>query len=247
MPEGPSIVIARDAMKPYIGKTVGETFGISKQVDTKIFVGHLLKEVQSFGKELLLVFDKGLILGVHFMMFGSYRFDESKTTNPRLHLGFEDGSMIKFYTTSLKIYHGKANEHFDFSSDIMSKTWDAKGALKKLQTLPQYIMICDALLDQSIFAGLGNIIKNEVLFRCKVQPESLVAAIPTRKKNELIQDAVAYAQLFLKWKKAYTLKQHWEAHTKKICPRDGNKLIKKYTGKRKRRSFFCIVCQNMYE
>ena len=31
-------------------------------------------------------------------------------------------------------------------------------------------MVCDALLDQTVFAGVGNIIKNEVLFRTGVHP-----------------------------------------------------------------------------
>jgi formamidopyrimidine-DNA glycosylase len=30
-------------------------------------------------------------------------------------------------------------------------------------------LIWDALLDQNVFAGVGNIIKNEVLFRLRVQ------------------------------------------------------------------------------
>ena len=246
MPEGPSLVIAKEAMKNYKGKIVNSASGISRQLDPSIFQDRQLKNIKTFGKELLFVFNRQLILSIHFMMFGSYRFDESKTTNPRLHLGFDDGTFIKFYSCSLKVMQGKLDAYYDFSADIMNKGWDPKKAMKKLRDLETKTMICDALLNQSIFAGLGNIIKNEVLFRCKVQPESLVASLSTKKCNELINDAPQYARLFLRWKKAGVLKKHWEAHTKSICPRDGEKIIKKYTGKQKRRSFYCNHCQKLY-
>ena len=37
---------------------------------------------------------------------------------------------------------------------------------------------CDVLIDQHIFAGVGNIIKNEALFRAAVRPLSVVSKIP---------------------------------------------------------------------
>ena len=42
-------------------------------------------------------------------------------------------------------------------------------------------LVCDALLDQNVFAGVGNIIKNEVLFRIRVHPLSTVGALPAAK------------------------------------------------------------------
>ena len=108
-------------------------------------------------------------------------------------------------------------------------------------------LVCDALLDQDIFAGVGNIIKNEVLFRIRVHPESRVGALPPRKLTELIKEARNYSFDFLKWKKAFELKKHWLANAKKECPRDHIPLVKiKHLGKRKRRAFFCNKCQKLY-
>jgi endonuclease-8 len=107
-------------------------------------------------------------------------------------------------------------------------------------------MACDALLDQNIFAGVGNIIKNEVLFRIRLHPESLVGNVPEPVINELIAEARNYSFDFLEWKKAFVLKKHWLAHTKKTCPRCNIPFVKKYAGKTKRRSFFCTNCQVLY-
>jgi endonuclease-8 len=127
----------------------------------------------------------------------------------------------------------------------MSDFWDPSAALRKLGSTPD-AMACDGLLDQNIFAGVGNIIKNEVLFRIRLHPLSTIKNIPADLKMLLIQEARNYSFDFLAWKKAYTLKTHWLAHTKKICPRCNIPFHKAYLGKTNRRSFFCNSCQILY-
>ena len=107
-------------------------------------------------------------------------------------------------------------------------------------------LVCDALLDQQIFAGVGNIIKNEVCFRIKVHPENRIGWLPAKQINDLVKEARNYSFDFLEWKKQFVLKKHWLVHTKKICKRCNIPLIKKYAGKTKRRTFFCTNCQVLY-
>ena len=101
-------------------------------------------------------------------------------------------------------------------------------------------------LDQNIFAGVGNIIKNEVLFRIRVHPENKVKDLPPRKLTEMVNEACIYSYDFLEWKKAFVLKKHWLAHTKRICPRCDIPLKKAHLGRTNRRSFFCDNCQPLY-
>ena len=128
----------------------------------------------------------------------------------------------------------------------MRDLWDPAAAKKKLLLNPD-MLVCDALLDQNIFSGVGNIIKNEVLFRTQIHPESRLGAIPANKLDQLIAETVNYSFDFLKWKKEFTLKKHWLAHTKMVCPRDNVPFIKKHLGKTNRRSFYCTVCQTLYK
>lgn len=127
----------------------------------------------------------------------------------------------------------------------MSEAWDADKAIAKLLSKPD-MLVCDALLDQNIFSGSGNIIKNEVLYRIKVHPKSTTGALPHAKLQELVHEAVIYSFDFLEWKKEFTLKKHWLAHTKKTCMRDQSPLLKEYLGKTNRRSYFCPICQVLY-
>jgi endonuclease-8 len=158
---------------------------------------------------------------------------------------FKNGE-INLYTCSVKFIEEPLNEIYDWSADVLSDEWNPKAAKKKLKAVPN-TMVTDALLDQTIFAGVGNIIKNEVLYRIKVHPKTKIGDLPTKQLNELIKEARNYSFDFLKWKKEYTLRKHWLAHTKKTCARDGDKIVKEYLGKTQRRTFFCNTCQVFYE
>jgi endonuclease-8 len=243
MPEGPSIIILKEEVQEFTGNKVVAVSGNSK-VDIARAEGKKVVAFKSWGKHFLICFND-FTIRIHLMLFGSYRINEQKASPPRLSLQFKDGE-INFYACSVKILDGDINSHYDWSADVMNDTWDAKAAKTKLAATPDK-MACDALLEQDVFSGVGNIIKNEVLYRIYVHPEAKVGNLPPKKIDELIEETRVYSFQFLEWKKKYELKKHWLAHTKKICRRCDLSLIKKVTGVKKRRSFFCTNCQQLYE
>ena len=243
MPEGPSIVILREAVQAFKGKKVIKASGNTKKLDAELFVEDTIIDFKSWGKHFLICF-KEFTIRIHFMLFGSYRINEYKSTPARLSLQFANGE-LNFYACSVQLIEKPLDELYDWTADVMNDHWDANKALLKLKDKPD-MLVCDALLDQQIFSGVGNIIKNEVLFRIQVHPESLIGKLPYKKIKELINEAVKYSFEFLAWKKEFTLKKHWLAHTKTNCPRDHVPFHKTYLGKTKRRSFFCTLCQKLY-
>ncbi|MCT2564024.1 DNA-formamidopyrimidine glycosylase family protein [Chryseobacterium herbae] len=244
MPEGPSILLMKENLLPFVGNTVTEASG-NAQFDKEPLIGQTLKEIRTFGKQTYLVFDT-MAVRIHLLMFGSYSVDEQTKPDKslRLSLHLKKGSLY-FYTCSVKAVDLEFLSTIDWEADIMSEAWSPEKAEKKLKSKPE-MMVCDALMNQDIFSGVGNIIKNEVLFRIGVQPESLVGNLPSKKLKELIAEARNYSFDFLKWKREFTLKQHWLVHTKTICPICGQKLVKKQTGLGKRRSFYCEKDQKLY-
>ena len=178
-------------------------------------------------------------------MFGSWRIDERKDgATPRLSLQFRDGE-LNVYTCSVRFIEEPLDDVYDWSADVLSDAWDAAAARRKLRAMPE-TLVCDALLDQNIFAGVGNIIKNEVLFRIRLHPLSKVGALPRRKLAQLVDEARRYSFDFLAWKKAFVLRKHWLAHTKRTCPRCAIPLSKAHLGATDRRSFWCARCQRRY-
>jgi len=244
MPEGPSIVILKELVQSFTGKKILEAGGNTK-MDKRLLAGQKVISFRSWGKHFLICLPK-LTVRIHFLLFGSYSINEQTKPNPRLHLKFAKGDLY-FYTCSVKFLAEDPDEIYDWSADVMNDQWDAARARKKLKAKPG-MLVCDALLDQEIFAGVGNIIKNEVLFRIRVHPESKVGGLPPRKLTEMIREARNYSFDFLQWKKEFVLRKHWLAHTKSVCPRCHIPFIKvRHLGKAKRRAFYCDNCQILYD
>lgn len=242
MPEGPSIVILKEQVASFTGKKIISATGNAK-IDMERLENKKILAFKTWGKHFLICFDT-FTVRIHLLLFGTYRINERKDALIRLGLTFKDGE-INFYTCSVKILEGELNDYYDWSADVMNDNWDPEKAKAKLKELPDK-MICDILLEQDIFSGVGNIIKNEVLYRVRVHPETLAGSIPLPKIDEIITEAQNYSFEFLDWKKKNVLKKHWLAHGKKTCLRCNLPLIKEYTGIKKRRSFFCENCQIHY-
>ncbi len=242
MPEGPSIVILKEAAAKFAGNKITCAEGNAK-IDMGRLRGQRIVALRSFGKQFLIELPE-VTLRIHLLMFGSYRIDERKEAAPRLSLRFRNGE-LNFYSCSVRLVEGPLEDNYDWRADVMSDAWDAAFARRKLRALP-HTLVCDALLDQNLFAGVGNIIKNEVLFRIRVHPLSQVGALPARKLRELVEQARLYSFEFLEWKKAFVLRKHWLAHNRSICPRDHIPFQRAYLGKTERRSFFCERCQKRY-
>lgn len=243
MPEGPVIVLMKEHLQKFVGEKVIAVSG--SEIKESVIKNQTLKEIRLYGKQTYLIFNE-INIRIHLLMFGSYEIDQQTKPDKNLKIGltFKNGKAL-FYTCSVKISHNDNLELIDWEADVMSDNWNPKKAKEKLKANPK-MMVCDALMDQDIFSGVGNIIKNEALFRIGVQPESLVGNLPPKKLSDLISEARAYSFDFLKWKREDTLSKHWQAYQQKNCSICGKPLTKKMTGKTKRTSFYCKTDQKLY-
>ena len=229
-------------MQQFAGETVLFVSGNSK-IDQSRLLGKEVIAFRSWGKHFLICFE-GFTVRVHFLMFGSYRVNEGREIPLRLGLTFSKGE-LNLYSCSIKFLEGDLNTHYDWTADVMNDLWSSKKAIAKLKAEPER-QVCDALLEQDVFAGVGNIIKNEVLYRLRVHPESMTGNIPPSKLKKITDEAVHYSFEFYQWKKVFELKKHFLAYNKKTCLRCNLPFIKKKTGIKNRRSFFCSNCQVLY-
>ena len=241
MPEGPSIVILKESLRGFKGKYIVRAEGTTQKVGLGELARQRIIDFKTWGKHFLICLPK-FTIRIHLLMFGTYRINEQKDVAPRLRLVFAGNEEINFYACAIERIDKNLHEVYDWSADVMNRKFSTRKANAKLTAQPE-AFVCDVILDQKIFAGAGNIFKNEVLFRIKVHPLSKVGALPDRKRRELVKEVVNYGKDFLKWKKKFVLKKHWQAHTKRTCPRDGHEFVKAYLGKTARRTFYCEKCQ----
>jgi endonuclease-8 len=233
-------VILREAMRPFVGQTIVEATGSSRQIDAAGFTGKPLRWIKTWGKHFLLRIG-AVTLRVHFLMFGSYRIDETKDRPAALSMGFANGE-VNFYSCSIRTLDQPVKDLYDWRVDIMSPRWDAAHVRALVRAQPDAFLTV-VLLDQDVFAGVGNIIKNEVLFTRKLYPETPVRDLTPRALAALVAEAHAYSHQFYRWKKAFVLKQNWRMYRKRTCPVCGNKVLAKHMGRGERYTYHCPACQ----
>ena len=243
MPEGPQMVFLKEQTDHFIGQRLMKAAGNAKNIPWNTITGNVLTEVNTFGKELLFCFDD-FTIRVHLMLFGKYAIDEELNRELRLGLEFETG-IINFYACECRFIQEPLTSIYDWSTDVLNNSFDRSKALQKLQSKPDQL-ICEALLNQHIFAGVGNKIKNEVLFRAQVHPESLVGEIPENVLKTLINECVKLSHEYLNWKREGTEDEHWKVYKRTECLRDEIPLQKAKIGKSRRSCYFCNKCQKLY-
>jgi endonuclease VIII len=230
-------------MKPFVGQTILRAEGNWKRggdEGASQFTGKRLRWIKTWGKHYIMRIGD-TVTRTHFLLWGSYRINERKDRSATLSMQFENGE-VNFYSSSIKILEEPIEELYDWRVDVMSRKWDAKHVRSLVKQHPN-AYVTDVLLDQNIFAGVGNIIKNEVLFRLRMAPLTRVKQLTPRRLTALIEEAHTYSHDFYRWKKRYVLKKHYKIYHKGTCPNCGGKVKAEILGKRERYTYWCPVCQ----
>lgn len=243
MPEGPQMVFLKEQAEQFVGQLFVKAGGSAKDIPFDRIRGQVLTDIRTFGKEILFCFPD-VIIRVHLMLFGKYALNGELNRELRLGLEFEAGE-INFYACDVRLIRDPLEKVYDWSTDILHHSFDSEKAVEKMINKPERL-ISEALLDQNILAGAGNIIKNEVLFRRQIHPQSLVGAIPETELNELIKACVRLSKEYLGWIHEGTDNAHWQVYRKNECIRDHIPLLKEKIGKPARSCYFCDKCQKLY-
>ncbi|NXL35968.1 NEIL2 Endonuclease, partial [Glaucidium brasilianum] len=213
--------------------------------------GEELQELQHSGSEGTDAADcPSNWLCFHFGLFGSVRANEFSRANkankrgdwkdpiPRLVLHFESGGFLAFYNCRM---HWCSSPRADPASDILSVEFHRGRALDALHSPDP---ICYTLLDQRYFSGLGNIIKNEILYLAKIHPLTPGSLLELSDLEHLLDCAVQFSSDWLH-SKLHDKRLHPQIYQKKLCPL-GHAVMKATLGPSggfKRLTWWCPQCQ----
>jgi endonuclease-8 len=243
MPEGPQMIFLKEQTEPFVGQRVVVAQGSAAHIPFECMEEQPLKEIKTFGKELLFCFP-AFTIRIHLLLFGKYAINGELNRALKLGLEFENG-YINFYACHCRFISEPLDQVYDWRTDVMHPGFDQNIAFYKLRKQPKKL-ISDALLDQHILAGVGNGIKNEVLFRSHIHPASVVSEIPDQKLKNLVQACVQFSSEYLAWKHEGPGVAYWQVYRQKTCPRDYIPLQKQKIGKSARTSYFCDKCHELY-
>src|SRR5437764_8405732 len=136
--EGPSIHLAAEQLRPFVGKRVASVSGNSR-IGIDRFRGERVKDIFAWGKHLVFQFD-AFALRVHFMLWGTFAAtvrgqsvtgDYRRGSVPRLAMTFTNGE-ITIWSASLKfIDDADARRAYDFTADVLSDRWSPRAATAK--------------------------------------------------------------------------------------------------------------------
>ena len=176
MPEGDALWRAAARLQPLVGHVVraeahhgrSQVLGIAEAVD-----GLRLESVEAVGKNLLLTFEGRLVLRSHLRMKGRWRVQrEGRPIPGRPWLVLRGGGYeaIQWGGPVLQLRRGGHERVARLGPDVMLDPPDLDAMLARLRATDPSREVGEALLDQRLVAGIGNMWKAEGLFLARLSP-----------------------------------------------------------------------------
>ena len=253
MPEGDTLVRAAAGLRPFLlGHTV--TAATARQPGPQVsrVVGATVTAVEAMGKNLLIRFDNGLELRTHLRMQGSwhrYRPGERWRRAPaRARLVLEvpgsvavcfDAPVVELFEQRTEALHPSLSK---LGPDLLKPPVDVDEALRRLRDPSRADLdIAVALLDQRALAGIGNEVKNEVLWQAKVSPFTTVSALDDGVLRELVDRAIVVLR---QGAETGRRPQSVYGRTGRPCPRCGAIVrMEHHRSELPRLTYWCPRCQ----
>ena len=171
MPEGDALHRAAERLRVLEGEVVAvETphpraavLRLAERLD-----GRRLESVSAVGKNLVLGFEGGLVLRSHLRMRGRWRVQPAGTEpfgTPWLVLRGRERQAILWNGPLLELTRGRSPAVARLGPDVMSDPPHVDAMLSRLRDAEQRREVGDALLDQRLVSGIGNLWKAESLWR----------------------------------------------------------------------------------
>ncbi len=165
--------------------------------------GRTVEAVSAAGKHVLMRFSGGLVLRTHMRMNGSwhiYRPGE-RWLRPRRDMrivvataGYEAvGFNVPVAEFLTEQQAARQEDLRQMGPDLLAAQFDADEALRRLRGRAAMSM-ADALLNQRVVAGIGNVYKSEVLFLCGVNPFAAVRDVGDDALRRLLATARTHMQ-----------------------------------------------------
>jgi endonuclease-8 len=132
-----------------------------------------LERVQAVGKNLLLDFEGGLVLRSHLRMRGRWRVLDAGTRpfgTPWLVLRGRRHQAVLWNGPVLELTRGRSPAVARLGPDVLASPPDLDAIVAGFRAADQARPVGDALLDQRLVAGIGNMWRAEALFAARISP-----------------------------------------------------------------------------
>jgi endonuclease-8 len=276
MPEGDTIFrAARTLNRALAGKVVARFDSVfpalTRVAEDHPIVGRRIEAVAARGKHLLMAFSAGLTLHTHMRMNGSwhiYRVGERwqrPARDMRVVVGTSDFVAVGFNVPVAELLTARElARHRDLQTlgpDLLNADAGVPGPgdeiVRRMQARDQEA-VADVLLNQRVVAGIGNVLKSEILFVAGIDPFRAVATLSDAELGRIIDVARDLLRANVLGSRQTLSRAVGRRTTRSLdpnaklwvyarggepCRRCGTRIVARKTGIDARLTYWCPHCQ----
>jgi endonuclease-8 len=205
--------------------------GIAERID-----GKRLERVEARGKNLLLSFEGGLVVRSHLRMNGRWSVQAAGIPvrgTPWLVLRTGDWQAVQRNGPVLELGTAKLAR---LGPDVLDDPPDVDGMIERFRRTDQNRELGDALLDQSLVAGIGNKWKAEALFEAEISPWRQLRAVDDDELRRVLGGASTLMRSTRRRNRVYR-------KAGRPCARCGGPIRSWPQGDNARMAYWCPDCQ----
>jgi endonuclease-8 len=260
VPEGDTLFKVAARLRPALRGHQLTRFDAPRLVGDAPRLGERIVEVEGRGKHLLIHFERGLVLRTHLRMTGSWHvYREGERWQKPAHLaravvGADSGWVaVCFQAPVVETYHRAGPEPpplaglgpdlclaSSLEDDVLDEVLDRAARLA-----PPDATLGEALLDQRIAAGIGNVYKSEACFAVAVDPGTPLADVPAELRRRAWATAARQLQANLEQAERRTHPAGLAVYGRRgqPCRRCGAPIRMARHGEQARTTYWCPSCQ----
>jgi endonuclease-8 len=244
MPEGDALHRAARFLQALVGERVevesphprAAATGVAERLDGRTLVG-----VRAHGKNLLLQFDGGYVLRSHLRMSGRWSVvprGAKRVGRPWLIMRGADREAVLWNGPVLEL---TARAVARLGPDILAPQPSFDRMLANLRAQDPRRELGDALLDQRVVAGIGNMWKAEALWHARVSPWLRVADVRDEQLRDVLEQAARMMRRGLEG-----IRQPHAVYRRagRPCSRCGETIRSHGQGDGNRTAYWCPGCQD---
>ncbi len=243
MPEGDSLHRAARRLQALVGERLeietphprAAATGVGQRLD-----GRTLLAVEAVGKNLFLRFDGDLVLRSHLRMTGRWRVEHRgarRVGTPWLVLRGVEYEAVLWNGPLIALERRPAQR---VGPDILADPPDFETMLARLRSVEPAREVGEALLDQRLVAGIGNIWKAESLWHARISPWSPLAELGDESLRNVLREANRLMRAALEGGRS---RHAVYRRAGRPCRRCGQPVGARGQGEAARTTYWCDRCQ----
>jgi endonuclease VIII len=243
MPEGDSLHRAARRLQVLVGERVAVETPHPRAAAERVaerLDGRKLEAVEAVGKNLLLSFEGGLVLRSHLRMTGRWQVlarGAARRGRPWLVLTGRECEAVLWNGPVLEL---SARGTTRLGPDILARPPDLVRMIANLRREHPSRELGDALLDQRLVAGIGNIWKAESLWHARLSPRLRLADVSDEELERVLFQAAGLMHVSVdSWNDDRAVYRR----AGRPCPRCGTPIRSRGQGDDNRTAYWCPVCQ----